>query len=109
MQVKFLTAMDTDAGPLPAGTLVAHPDCFLLADTGDAAAVDTEAEESLAKWRKAKAAHTTGPVPGFEFVGRDVPTVFTLPDKTQRVVSLVHGEVVVTAPEQPAAPEPVDA
>ena len=98
MQVKFLEPMETEAGRLPVGTLVEHPDCFLLADKGHAATVDEEAHAALDKWRREK------PKPGEEdkrpyswsFAGRDVPTVFTLP--TGERLTVTAGVVTTEKP-----------
>lgn len=90
MRVRFLAPTDTDAGRLPAGTVVEHPDCFLLADLGLAVDFDEEATKALEKWRAGK------PSPGeqdqrylsWRFAGRDVPTVFTLPDGSTLTVGV---------------------
>lgn len=107
MLVKFLSATETEAGKLPAGTIVDHPDCFLLADLGLAVEHDEEAAAKLKEWRAAK------PSPGQEdqrylswrFAGTATPTIFTRPDGKQVVVSNgPHGVRTVTE-----VPEPVDA
>lgn len=89
MQVKFLEPMDTEAGRLPAGTLVDHPDCFLLADLGHAAPVDDEAAESLDRWRgeKPRRGEADTRPDRWRFAGRDVSTIFTLPDGRRLIVT----------------------
>jgi len=84
MKVKFLAPQDTAAGLLPVGTVCEHPDCFLHADIGNAVEHDDEAREAVARWREAKRKPVLDPrqdtrFAGFTFVGRAVPTVFTLP------------------------------
>lgn len=107
MQVKFLTTVDTEAGLLPAGTIVDHPDCYLLADLGLAVEHDEEATAALAKWREAKRQAVVDPrndtrFDGFRMAGRDVPTVFTLPGGETLTVSAGRdGRSVVTNNEQP--------
>lgn len=99
MQVKFLEPMDTEAGRLPAGTIVDHPDCFLLADKGHAVALDAEATETLDRWRQERPqeGQPDRRAQTWQFVGRDVPTIFTLPSGQRITVGVSiegHTEIV---------------